>query len=906
MMLKLENLTVEHQEHPIGLDCAFPRFGWVLVSDMSDTMQMAYQIHIESENGDQITTEKIFSEDSIEVVVSDFVVKPKTAYCVKISVWDNHGNLATGSTSFESGLMDEAWISSWLEPVQEPTEPSIDFEHENLSSEITSVCNPDRDYHEFRPVQYIRIPVSVEKKLKKARIYMTAHGVYRLEINGKRYDDREFAPGNSSYDSILEYQTYDITDLLQDGVNVAGITLGDGWWCGRVGGSGDSCQYGNTIGILFQAELNYEDGSKTVIDGKNGVSSTGSIIFSDIFVGEKYDATKENENWSTVGFDDRSWSPLLEKDYPMDNLCGQYGEPVRPIQIIKPVQIIHTPKGETVLDVGQVLAGQLEITVDTTAGQTIRLEHSETLDKEGNYFNNILGTNKEQTDFYITKDGRQTYRPTFSYHGFRYVKITGWPGQMELDNFRVFVLSSEMKDLSEFTTSNEEINRLHKNIWWSQVSNTLAIPTDCPQRERAGWTGDIMAFSPTMAILRQCDAFLTRWMKSVRGDQRENGAIPMIIPFLKAYENLGHVMGGPTGITSCGWGDAVVVVPLAMYRAYGDKRILEENYQAMQRWIDYIADRAKNNHPEDYDSWDQARKERSQYLWNTDFHYGDWLVPSMVLGNPDGGAMVETAYKTKEVVAPAYFAFTARSMAEVADALGKPDDAAKYRDLYEKIRSAFIAEYVHGDGTIKTDLQGLYVIALKNDLVTEEIRPAMIKHLRDMIKANRGCLDTGFLSVLFLMDVLCANDSRDVAYSLLYQNQCPSWLYEVEHGATTMWESWGAIREDGEVSTYSYNHYAFGCIGEWLYREIGGIQAKKPGYKEILIKPSLDCGLCYVHASQYTVYGKITVDWKLEDAKAIVRITIPANTTAEVSLPGITAKVGSGQYTYEVGGSFAS
>ena len=899
-MLKLENFTVEHQNNPIGLDCQFPRFGWVLVSDMSDTMQLAYQLTITSEMGNVVSTGKVFSENSIEVVVNELEVQPKTIYKVKVTVWDNHGNVAFTAGSFESGLMKEKWESSWLEPEQEPTEPSIDFENESLSSEITSVSNPDRDYHEFRPVQYIRIPINVEKKLKKARIYMTAHGVYQLEINGSRYDDREFAPGNSSYDSILEYQTYDVTNLINSGNNIAGITLGDGWWCGRVGGSGDSCQYGNTIGILFQAELKYEDGSETVINGENGVSSTGPIIFSDIFVGEKYDANKENAGWSTVTFDDSSWKKLKAVDYPTDNLCGQYGESVRPIRIVKPIKIIHTPKGEMVLDVGQVLAGQLEIRLKTTAGQTIRLEHSETLDKEGNYFNNILGTNKEQTDFYITKDGQQTYRPSFSYHGFRYVKITGWPGEPTLDNFRVFVLSSEMKDISQFVTSDARINRLHKNIWWSQVSNTLSIPTDCPQRERAGWTGDIMAFSPTMAILRQCDSFLTRWLKSVRGDQQDNGAIPMIVPFLKAYENLGHVMGGDTGITSCGWGDAVVVVPLAMYRAYGDKHILEENYHSMQHWISYIEDRAKNNHPEGYDNWDKDRQERSKYLWNTDFHYGDWLVPSMVLGNPDGGAMIETAYKTKEVVAPAYFAFTARSMVEVAEALGKKDDAVYYRDLYGKIRQAFIDEYVHEDGTIKTDLQGLYVIALKNDLVADEIRPAMIQHLQDLIKANRGCLDTGFLSVLFLMDVLCANDSRDIAYSLLFQNQCPSWLYEVEHGATTMWESWGAVREDGEVSTYSYNHYAFGCIGEWLYRELGGIQAKKPGYKEILIKPALDCGLSHVQASQYTVYGKIVVDWEIKESKATVKVTIPANTTAEICLPGLNDKVGSGAYKYEV------
>ena len=898
-MLKLENLLVEHQTNPIGLDCKNPRFGWVLSSDVHSTLQIAYQIIILSEKNTKIDTGKIFSEDSTEVVVENLKVEPKTYYEVNVIVWDNHGNTTSAKTSFETGLLGESWESEWLEPEQIPTEPSIDFEHEQMSSTIVSFSDPNRDFHEFRPVQYIRIPLNVNKKLKKARIYMTAHGVYQLEINGRRYDDREFAPGITSYDSFLEYQTYDITDRLTVGENIAGIRLGDGWWCGRVGGSGDSCQFGTTLGILFQAELNYEDGTKEIVDGTKGVSSTGPIIYSDIFVGERYDATKEIVGWSEAGFDDISWKILQPRMYTKENLIGQYGEPVRPIRVIKPLKIIQTPRGETVLDVGQVLAGQIEISLNTEAGHMIRMEHSEVLDKEGNYYNNILGTNKEQTDFYVTKDGEQTYRPAFTYHGFRYVKLTGWPGKPRLENFRIFVLSSEMKDLSEFETSNEQINQLHSNIWWSQVSNTLSIPTDCPQRERAGWTGDIMAFSPTMAINRHCDAFLTRWMRSVRADQMENGAVPMIVPFLKAYQNLGKVMGGETGVTSCGWGDAVVIVPLAMYKAYGDIRILEENYDAMQRWIEYINDRAQNHHPKGYETWDEEHKARSKYLWNTDFHYGDWLVPSMVLGNPDGGAMVETAYKTKEVVAPAYYAFTARSMAEVAAALGKEADADSYRQLYEKIKKAFAEEYIRKDGTIQSDLQGVYVIALKNNLVPEAQKPAVIKRLRELIKNNRGCLDTGFLSILFLMDVLCENDCRDVAYSLLYQKQCPSWLYEVEHGATTMWESWGAIGEDGTVSTYSYNHYAFGCVGEWMYRELGGIQAKLPGYKKIVIKPALDCGLESVHASQYTPYGKVRVDWVKSDLNVNIKVQIPANTTAEVILPNLVKEIGSGNYEYQ-------
>jgi alpha-L-rhamnosidase len=405
----------------------------------------------------------------------------------------------------------------------------------------------------------------------------------------------------------------------------------------------------------------------------------------------------------------------------------------------------------------------------------------------GIYYNNIIGVNKEQTDYYITKEGKQTYRPVFSYHGFRYVRITGWPGKISIDNFRAYVLASDMEIIGDFSTSNSQINQLQHNIYWSQISNTLSIPTDCPQRERAGWTGDIMAYAPTLCFIQRAGAFLTRWMNNVRADQLSDGAIPIIVPYLEGYRLFARNVLGTD--TSCGWGDAVIQVPLAVYNAYGDIRILEENYEAMISWMEYIKNRTMHNHPEQYLEWDDERKDRSKYLWNTDFHFGDWLIPSVVMGNPDGTAMNETAYATMGIVAPAYYAYSAKSMIKVAEALGKNDDVEYFRDLHKKISKAFIEEYVHDDGTLDADFQGIYVICLKNNLVSDEIRPKMIAHLRKMIEENNVCLDTGFLSVLFLMDVLCENDSRDVAYSLLYQNKCPSWLYEIEHGATTMWKA---------------------------------------------------------------------------------------------------------------------
>lgn len=898
--MKLENLTVEHQVKPIGLDIEKPRFGWVITSEDFNVKQEFYQIKISTDEKIVFDTDKINSEQSIEVVIKDLVLEPKTPYEVAITVWDNKGNFASDSTIFETGFLGTAWKSSWVEPEQIPTEYTMDFDKGMESFEIVTNSDPNRDYKEFQPVHYLRIPFTVKENLKKARIYMTAHGIYTLEINGTKPDDREFAPENSTYERVLMYQTYDISDKLIEGDNIVSIALADGWWSGRVGASGDTCQYGNTKGILFQGEITYSDGSIDIITGENAKSTfNGPLIFSDIFVGEKYDARKELNGWNTVEFQDFEWKKVNKVDFEMNNLYGQYGEPVRPIKTFKPLNIIKTPKGETVLDLGQVIAGQVEFTIDCEEGREIRLEHSEVLDSDGNYFNNILGINKEQTDFYITKNGKQSYRPIFTYHGFRYVKITGWTENIDVNDFTAYVLSSEMKDLGNIETDDERINRLIQNIWWSQVSNTLSIPTDCPQRERAGWTGDIMAFAPTLLLNRDGNAFLTRWMKFLREDQGENGSVPSVVPYLKAYQAVMQLFGTET---SCGWGDAVLIVPLSVYKACGDTRILEENYVAMKKWLSYIQNRAENTHPDAYEEWDEEHKKRSKFLWNTDFHFGDWLVPSMVLGNTDGGAMIETAFKTKDVVAPAYYAFSAKSMAEIANVLGNKEDEKYFTDLYENIRKAFIEEYVNEDGTIDANLQGLYVIALKNNLVSDEVKPKMVNQLRTMIKENNYCLDTGFLSILFLMDVLCENNSRDLAYKLLFQTNCPSWLYEVDKGATTMWESWGAIGKDNSVSTYSYNHYAFGCVGEWIYREVGGIKSLEAGYKKIKIEPALDCGLKHVKTSQYTPYGQVCVEWKYAtDNQVSVTIEIPVNTTAEINLPSLELiVVGSGKYKYTV------
>ena len=898
--LIISDITVEHLRRPLGLDCPAPRFCWKLASDGRNVRQAAYRLVISADGGVAADTGRVDTAQSIEVTVDGLSLRPMTAYRVSLTVWDNRGRRADGSTTFETGRMGVPFSSAWAEPVQTPTPSSMDVVREgDTYDNMERDADGKRTFGEFRPAQYIRVPFHADKGIRRARIYATAHGLYRLTVNGARPDDRLFAPENTPYPKLLLYQTYDVTGLIRPGDNAVGAVLADGWWAGRVGTTGDCCQYGDTTALLMDLEIEYTDGTRQTVTGDGGVSHTGPIVFSDLFVGEKYDARLELPGWDAPGFDDGDWTPVQKKDYDKNHLVGQRDAPVRPLRVFRPECVYTAPNGDVIMDAGQNLAGFTEFTVTAPEGTEIRLEHFEQTDRDGSYFNSILNNNKEQTEICICREGTQTFRPAFTYHGFRYARITGWPGMPTPEDLRIVACASEMDDIGSFTTSDPRLNQLQSNIRWSQISNTVSIPTDCPQREKAGWTGDIMAYAPTLCFNRDANAFLSAWMDSVRAEQMADGAVPMIVPYLKAYatflrDNLGTD-------TSCGWGDAAIIVPLRVYEAYGNRRILEDNYDAMTRWMAYIDARARNHHPEGYDQWDEARKARSRWLWNTDFHFGDWLIPSIVLGNPDAMAMNQTAYATMGIVAPAYYAFSAKNMSKIAAILGREADARKYDELYACIREAFIQEYVRDDGTMAADFQGIYVIALQMDLVPEDVRPKMVDHLCDLIHKNGDRLDTGFLSVLFLMDVLCDNGREDVAYRLLFQEDCPSWLYEVKAGATTLWESWGAISEDGEVSTYSYNHYAFGCVGEWMYRHIGGLQSLAPGYKRFRVKPAFTSGLTHAAVSEVTPYGRAAVVWQAVDKTILVHVEVPVNTEAVIELPGqAPVVVGSGSYDWVV------
>jgi len=926
----VNSLQCEYLDNPIGIDVKRPRLGWKMVSNQRGVMQKAYQVVVsESKNGDALVWDsgKVFSSDSVHVEYAGAELASRQRYYWKVRIWDERDTVSAWSqTAFwEMGLLGVAdWKAKWIEPVQEPAKPEPKI---SMSQNLGMISpEPVSDYSRLNPCQYLRRVFTSHGTVRRARIYATAHGVYRLEINGVRVGNQELAPEVTAYNSYLQYQTYDVTEMILQDANVLGVILADGWYCGRIGLPGDSCQYGNKLAFLMQMEIEYQDGNRQwVISDADFKSSTGALVYSDLFIGERYDAGLENENWHDPAYDDRAWEKTNIAEYGYSNLVAQYGEPLRVVKEIVPLGMIKTPRGEMVIDLGQNISGKIRMRVHGVAKTEIVLDYSEVLDSDGNFLHQIRGRNKDQRDYYILKgDGVEIYEPWFTTHGFRYVRITGYPGEPGINDFTGLVIASDLRDSGSFSCSDDRINRLQENIRWSQRGNLVSIPTDCPQRERAGFTGDAQVFISTACFNMDVNAFFTRWLRNLKLEQREDGQVPTIVPYWKSYiEMFTPIQGGAH--TSAGWGDACIIIPWSLYQTYGDVRVLEENYLTMTHWMGYIQKEAEEGIPERLkgDLTPQAR-ERQKYLWNTGFHFGDWLIPGLTAGYK---VPFEAANATKELVASCYYAYSTNLMAEIAHTLGKEDDQQRYSLLNAKIREAIAEEYVLPDGRLSSHYQGMYVLALKMGMVSDDQRYLLTNQLVDLIAQNGYRLDTGFVSVPYLLDVLCDNGRKDIAYKLLFQTECPSWLYEVEMGATSIWETWDAISPDGHVNISSFNHYAFGCVGDWMYRFVAGLDKDQPGYKHIIIKPDPHENLTHARASYQSVYGEIISGWELQQGRMRVQATIPPNTTASVRLPcaelgtilesdvdvqassdifsitqdgdNVTLEVGSGSYVFE-------
>ncbi len=842
MTVSLTNLKCEYKTNPLGSDVARPRLSWQLQADGRGVLQTAYQVRVTSGDAPLWDSGRVESGQSIHVPYGGPALTSGQRCEWRVRVWTNDGSASEWSEAarWEMGLLAPAdWTAQWIEP--------------DIKEDV-SVSNP---------CPLLRKTFSTDGAIKAARLYVTCHGLYEAELNGQKAGAEVLAPGWTVYDSRLQYQAYDVTDQLVAGENALGVTLADGWYRGNLGFRGQRNTYGDKLALLLQLKVEYADGRvQWVCSDGTWKASTGPTLDADIYNGESYDARLEKSGWSRAGFDDAGWAGVKVVEHPKDVLGAPAGPPILKIQEIKPLEIITTPEGDTVIDMGQNMVGWARLKVQGQAGQTVTLRFAEVLDKEGNFYTANLRSAK-QTDTYTLKGGGvEVWEPRFTFHGFRYVAVSGYPGELTLDSLTGIVVHSDITPIGGWESDNPMLNQLQHNIQWGQKGNFVDVPTDCPQRdERLGWTGDAQAFVRTACFNMDVAGFFTKWLRDLAVEQGDDGSVPFVIPNVMRRGRRG-------GGASAAWADAATICPWTIYLCYGDTRILEEQYASMKAWVGYIEAQAGDS-----------------YLWQTGFHFGDWLS----FNSPDPGG--SSAITDKDLIATAFFAYSTHLVQQAAEVLGKTEDAQRYAKLLQNIKAAFLKEYVTPNGRVANNTQTAYVLALMFDLLPQEGRADAARRLAADVRRRNNHLSTGFVGTPYLCYVLGQNGQLDVAYDLLNQDSYPSWLYPVKMGATTIWERWDGIKPDGtfqDEGMNSFNHYAYGAIGEWMVRVVAGLEVDplRPGYKHILVQPQPGGRLGKVKAKLNTMYGKVKVAWQVTDEGTFVlHAAVPANTTATVRIP---------------------
>jgi alpha-L-rhamnosidase len=718
------------------------------------------------------------------------------------------------------------------------------------------------DVSKSGPSPMLRREFTLKGVIERARVYATSHGLYELQLNGRRVGDALLTPGWTSYNKRLQYQTYDVTGLLRNGQNAVGVTLGNGWYRGNLAWDDKRNIYGDRLALLLQITVTYRDGrQETITSDGRWKSATGPILMSEIYHGETYDARLEKTGWALPGFADDQWSGVKIANHSKDVLVAPAGPPVRKIDEIRPIKIARTPAGDTVVDMGQNMVGWVRLKVEGPAGTTVRLRHAEVLDKQGNFYVENLRAARQTVLYTLKGGGAETFEPHFTFQGFRYVAVDGYPGQLTPESLTGVVIHSDMPRTATFETSSRLINQLQHNIVWGQKGNFVDVPTDCPQRdERLGWMGDAQVFAPTAAFNMDVAGFFTKWLRDVAADQLDSGSVPHVIPDILSAP-------GKPAAGSAAWADAAVIIPWTMYLSYGDRRVLEEQYPSMAKWVEYMKQRAGDD-----------------FIWSEDFTFGDWLAFASTASDYPG------ATTGKDLIATAMFAHSTDLLGRAARVLGRQEDAARYEALLARIKSAFCREFVTVTGRVGENTQTAYAVALQFDLLPEELRAAAAGRLAGEVN-QRKHLTTGFVGTPYLCHVLSRYGYLNEAYLLLNREQYPSWLYPVKQGATTIWERWDGLKPDGsfqDKGMNSFNHYAYGAIGEWMYRVMAGIEIDPaaPGYKHILIQPQPGGGFTSVKAAHMTLYGNVSSAWTIKDGALELAVEVPHNTRATVRLPG--------------------
>jgi len=885
------NLRCEYLTNPMGIEVAIPRLSWLIRSERRGAMQTAYQLLVEDADTGVVmwNSEKILSDQATHIEYAGKPLQSRQRVDWKVRVWDEFDNPAEWSEFawWEMGLLDEldwkaGWIGASLVGGPRTTSPCPFLRKEFNLTGMDYPCD-QADPRDAAEVEASGLGHALNPVVKKARLYITALGLYEVYLNGQRVGDDVLNPGWTDFRKRVRYRVYDVTEMLSPAANALGVILGDGWYCGNLEWRGRQF-YGDRPKLLAQLLVEFRDGTKkcVVTDG-TWKTSFGPILESDLLMGESYDARLEFQGWDQPGFVDEAWRTVENFPDPGVARVATNGPTVKRIQelhpVADPVEIQGWPSSKWIYDFGQNLVGHVCMKVSGPAGITITLLHGEIKNPDGTLYTANLRTAR-QTDYYTLKgEGEEIFEPRFTFHGFRYVEVSGFPGKPDRDLLTGVVVHSAIPPTGSFECSDPLVNQLQHNILWGQKGNFVDVPTDCPQRdERLGWTGDAQVFIRTATFNMDVAGFYTKWQQDLADAQHEIGAVPAIAP------NTNATMmndGGPA------WADAVVICPWTIYLIYGDKRLLETHYNSLKRFVDFLSKSSRNliragsDHPP---------TETLEWLWEG---FGDWLAQ-------DGSGKVYGG-TPKDLIGTAFFAYSTRLLGQIASALGKTDDARKYDDLYQSVRKAFIHRFTTNDGLVIGQTQTAYVLALHFDLLPDELRPQVVRALVRDIESRKMHLSTGFVGTPYLPYVLTREGHLDVAYALLFQKSWPSWLYSVTQGATTIWERWDGWTHDKgfqDPGMNSFNHYAYGSIGAWLYAVVAGIDAdiEKPGFKHILLRPRPGGGLTYARAAYDSIQGRIESGWRIENDRLTWNVTVPPNTTATAYIP-----VGSGLSVLEGG-----
>jgi alpha-L-rhamnosidase len=734
-----------------------------------------------------------------------------------------------------------------------------------------------------RPAALLRGEFAVRPGVRAARLTVTALGVHELELNGSVVGVHVLAPGWTSYRHRHRFHSFDVTGLLRTGANAWGAHLADGWYRGRLGFNGGTRDiYGPDTGLLAELRVEYADGTtETVTTGPDWRACYGPVLSAGLYEGEHHDARREQPGWSEPGFDDRAWHPVRILDFDTTVLFPADSPPVRRVETVRPVAVTALPGGRALLDFGQNLVGRLRIRLRGEAGRTVTLRHAEVLDQKGELCVRPLRT-ATATDRYTLRGDTdaEEWEPRFTFHGFRYAEIDGWPGPVTPDDVTAVVLHSDLRRTGWFSCSDPALERLHENVVWGMRGNFLDVPTDCPQRdERLGWTGDVQVFAPTAAFLYDVRAFLRSWLRDLAADQSEDehGIPPVFTPAIPVIADVPLPPGNPP---MAGWCDAAVIVPWVLYERYADTDVLREQYPSMRAWVDAVEEIAGPDR-----------------IWGEGFQFGDWLDPTAPPEDP-GKAVTSSA-----LVATAYFARSARLLARSAEVLGDLDDALRYDTLADAVRDAFRGRFHAGGGRLTEETQTAYALALSFGLLEEPAeRAAAGDRLAVLVAARGHRIGTGFLGTPLVCDALTATGHLDTAYRLLLERSCPSWLYQVDMGATTVWERWDSMLPDGHVNPgemTSFNHYALGAVADFIHRTVAGLAPAAPGYRRLLVRPRPGGGLTWAKAAHETPYGRAEIFWRIAGPSLHADVLVPPGTTAEVHLPGAEpVEAGPGRHSF--------